>query len=377
MPIKPSRKGALEAGVTPRSPVRPPKRQLDQDADDLRALVAKRTSAEAVPNYKTDRQHKIVSTGFLSLDFALGVNGFAEGRIHAIEGETGAGKTAVIAAAGIAAFQRKYPTSVHSFVDAEGTADIDFFNLLGVDTSPERLIIFRPDSAEEALAISMLVMGYEINKNSYVLNPKLKPVCTNTYDSWAGSATDLVGMSPLARLGAEWWPRISGKARRVNTTVFAINQLREKPGVSFGDPRYGPGGKTFHFMQSTLLWATKTNVEKDEVTKMPVAHDLRLDIKKNKLAAPFHKIFLHLNYRTGFDRIVDAFTFLETRGVSMKVTADGNSYSFKYQAEGSQEEVTAKGRSAFLDALRGDPWAGEAFIETARQLAQEGIDGES
>ncbi len=47
----------------------------------------------------------------------------------------------------------------------------------------------------------------------------------------------------LNRLMKRWVSRMASR----NCTVFCINQLREKPGVSFGDPKYTPGGNAVGF----------------------------------------------------------------------------------------------------------------------------------
>ena len=47
----------------------------------------------------------------------------------------------------------------------------------------------------------------------------------------------------LSRLMRRWTPLV----RNQNIMMICINQLREKPGFSFGDPRYTPGGKSLPF----------------------------------------------------------------------------------------------------------------------------------
>lgn len=42
---------------------------------------------------------------------------------------------------------------------------------------------------------------------------------------------------------SEAFPTMSGLAANYNAVIFLLNQLREKPGVMFGDPLYSPGGR--------------------------------------------------------------------------------------------------------------------------------------
>ena len=340
---------------------------FEADANEIRARMAKLTSKESVPDPIAIQEVAVVSSGLLSLDYALGTGGFARGRLHSIEGPEGSGKTA-LAIHSVAHFQRLHNRSVHAFIDVEHTADYDFFSMLGADIDPRRLIILRPETAEEACAMVMGLMGYAIKDKLWKRDPSLTPVSTITYDSWAGSPTEEVGRAQLARVGSEWIPKIAITAGRTGTTIFWINQIRDNPGVVFGDPRYAPGGRALKHAQTTRLWVSTVNVEKDEATKMRVAHDLQINVQKNKLAPPFRRVHLHLNYRTGFDRIVDAFTFMEKRGVDLKESKGGNIYTFAFteKESGSGEKVRISGEEAFLDALRGNPGAAQAFLEQAQ-----------
>lgn len=346
------------------------------DADEVRARITKLTSdQEIAPDPIAVHRVDFVPSGFLSLDDALGIGGWALGRMHAFEGPADSGKTA-LAAAAIGAHQFRDPSSVHAFLSVEPHAgDEKFLATCGVNVDPKRFILLRPDSAEEADYACMVLMGYIEKDRKWVADPKAKSVSSITWDSWGGSPTDTMGMSSLARVGSEIWPRLTSRAQRTKTTMFVTNHLHTKPGVTFGDPRYGTGGDKFKFMQTTRLWITPKNVEKDELTKRRIAHDLRIDIVRNKVAPAFRKVELHLNYQTGFDRIVDAFTFLEERGVSLKEKADGNKYVFSFTTEEHErEEIRETGREAFVNALRGQPEAGEAFIHRATQLYAQGLD---
>lgn len=55
------------------------------------------------------------------------------------------------------------------------------------------------------------------------------------------------GMALNARAFSEILPRIIGKLSKKNVIILAINQVREKPGVSFGNPIYEPGGNSIKF----------------------------------------------------------------------------------------------------------------------------------
>lgn len=344
-------------------------------AEEVRKRVRALTSSITVPDPLAIRNLGVISTGFLLLDALLKIGGMPKGRVNTVEGAPGSGKTALIGAI-IGAHQIADPHSVHAFIDVEGTASIPFFEILSVNTNPSRFIYFKPGSAEEACEIAMYCMGFEMDKkkHAWIRDPQLPNLATVTYDSWAGSPTDTVGMSPLARVGSEWWPQLANKASRTGTTIYAINQLREKPGVSFGDPRYGPGGHTFEHAQSIRLWVTASNTLKDPETKAKLGHDLRVEIRKSKVATHAPPVTLHLSYATGFDYLADALSYSELRGRSFKSKAKGESnvYVFGFKEKDDDEEVQIvkeNGREAFLDAIREYPDAHEAFIKQAREIA--------
>ena len=90
-----------------------------------------------------------ISTGSLSLDLALGINGVPKGRIIEIYGPESSGKTTV--ALQICAESQKLGGSV-AFIDAEHALDPVYAKNLGVDV--DNLLISQPDTGEQGLEIA-------------------------------------------------------------------------------------------------------------------------------------------------------------------------------------------------------------------------------
>ncbi|MBQ8414205.1 MAG: DNA recombination/repair protein RecA, partial [Clostridia bacterium] len=90
-----------------------------------------------------------VSTGSLSLDFALGIGGIPRGRITEIYGPESSGKT-TIALHVIAEVQKQGGEA--AFIDAEHALDPVYAKKLGVDIN--ELIVSQPDCGEQALEIA-------------------------------------------------------------------------------------------------------------------------------------------------------------------------------------------------------------------------------
>src|SRR5579872_582183 len=98
-----------------------------------------------------------ISTGSISVDYALGVGGFPRGRINEIYGPESSGKT-TIALQVIAEAQKK--GGMAAFIDVEHALDPIYAKKLGVDV--DNLLVSQPDYGEQALEIT----GALVNSSS-------------------------------------------------------------------------------------------------------------------------------------------------------------------------------------------------------------------
>src|SRR6188474_2545117 len=89
-----------------------------------------------------------ISTGAVSLDYALGIGGVPRGRVIEIFGPESSGKT-TLALQVIAQAQKL--GGMAAFVDAEHALDSQYAVKLGVDL--ENLLVSQPDNGEQALEI--------------------------------------------------------------------------------------------------------------------------------------------------------------------------------------------------------------------------------
>ncbi len=95
-----------------------------------------------------------VSTGSLSLDFALGIGGIPRGRITEIYGPESSGKT-TIALHVIAEAQKEGGKA--AFIDAEHALDPLYAKKLGVDIN--ELLVSQPDCGEQGLEIAEMLVN--------------------------------------------------------------------------------------------------------------------------------------------------------------------------------------------------------------------------
>src|SRR5688500_19150978 len=89
-----------------------------------------------------------ISTGSISIDYALGIGGLPRGRVTEIYGPESSGKT-TLALQVIAEAQKL--GGMAAFVDAEHALDAQYAQKLGVDL--ENLLVSQPDNGEQDLEI--------------------------------------------------------------------------------------------------------------------------------------------------------------------------------------------------------------------------------
>jgi recombination protein RecA len=178
-----------------------------------------------------------ISTGSISIDYALGIGGLPRGRVIEIYGPESSGKT-TLALQVIAEAQRE--GGMAAFVDAEHALDAQYAQNLGVDL--ENLLVSQPDNGEQALEIvEVLVRSNSVDV--VVVDSVAALVPKAEIDGEMGEAQ----MGLQARLMSQALRKLTGVVSKSKTTLIFINQLREKIGVMFGNPETTTGGRALKF----------------------------------------------------------------------------------------------------------------------------------
>jgi len=243
-------------------------------------------------------------TGSIALDLALGVGGFPRGRVVEIFGPEASGKT-LLSLSAIANTQKLKGTA--AFIDVEHALTPKFARLLGVDTSS--LYYSQPDNGEQALGIME-----DIIKSGYFDIVVLDSVAGLVTEAELECAMGDGKMAPIAILMANALRKMTASVSRTKTVAIFINQLREKPATMFGSPEYTPGGKALKFFSSIRIDARKKQVEKDAAGR-PTGHNVECYIVKNKVAPPFERCHIKLNYTSGIDHVHDIVETAKKMGV--------------------------------------------------------------
>jgi recombination protein RecA len=281
------------------------------------------------------RNIKVISTGCLTLDYALGIGGIPRGRITEIYGPESSGKTTVCLHV-VAEAQKNKLTC--AYIDAEQALDPVYAENLGVNV--KELIISQPDSGEQGLDIAHKLaesgcVDLIVVDSVAALTPRAE------IDGDIGDSH--IGLQ--ARLMSQALRKMTPIINKTETALVFINQLREKIGMMMPgqSPETTPGGKALKFYASVRLDVRRIGSVKqgDEF----IANKTKVKVVKNKLASPFKIAEFEITFGKG---ISNDGCILDLALAGDIIQKSGSWFSYK-------GERIAQGKEAMKAWLENDP----------------------
>lgn len=295
----------------------------------------------------------VIPTGNLLIDQALGVGGFARGRIVEVYGPESSGKTTLTLTA-IAQAQKA--GGLAAFIDVEHALDPNYARRLGVKM--DELLVSQPSSGEEALRIcETLVRSNALDV--IVVDSVAALVTRQELDGEIGDST----VGAQARLMSAALRKLTAIISKARTCVIFTNQIREKIGVMFGNPETTPGGKALKFYASVRVDIRRIGAIKSSDGTV-TGNRTKCKIVKNKLAPPYTEAEFDIMYNEGISNVGSLLDLAMEFDILQK---RGSWISYK----GSQ---LAQGRDAAKEALKNDAAIYTEIEEAVKaKLAEKGL----
>lgn len=316
-------------------------------------------SPELFPDFTRIKQIDTIRSPSAIINSITGIGGFPRGRVTEIYGPFSSGKT-TIAIEVSAEAQRTAKDARILYLDYEHAFDAVYGHKLGLDLAEDRFILAQPDNFEMGaqIAIDFLEAGLVdmiVVDSAAAMTPKSE--LEGRFDDEGGSQK-----GTQAALMAQWLARVTkmiNKGRK--PALVIINQTRAVISIGGRPQKNAPktqaaGGNALKFYSSIRLELDIISQEGDEnrgskgTDQIYTQNRVRVTCVKNKLAPPFMRGSLVIQYGKGINNLVSVAELAEARLGIMS----GAGF-FKYEGKTPETSLSCRGREAFQQNLESNP----------------------
>ena len=328
------------------------------DADaQLDVRLAHETIGEKLP---------VISSGSLVLDDALSSGGLPKGRLIQFYGAPGSGKT-LMAMLAMKEAQIQDPTSQQMFIDAEGTFDAKWAEILGLDVT--RIIVVDGETAVIGRSCFEMILGVpKEDKKTHELVGKSKQGLLDmimagefninmvVLDSLGaiippGEDVSVVGkmnMALLARFLTTTFRKLSLDANRAMVPFIFINHKKANMDPYGVDHSFSGGNTYAHFLSANVYFEAVARADAQilDEKEQKVGHTMRATIEKSKFGPYPRKCEFKVNFGVG---VIDKHEEIAQLALDYNVVVKTSTVSHEY---GDKKWV---GFPKFCEALKDDP----------------------
>jgi len=276
---------------------------------------------------KPDTDLEVYSTGSIDFDYtALGIGGFAKGKLYEMIGWEGTGKSTICGHVTASCQSKKGKVL---YIDGEHAVDKKYFQALGVDT--ESMLLSQPSCGEEGFNVALeLINTGEIDL--VIIDSDSSLIPKKQLDGDIGD--HVIGHK--AKLNSNAYPKLKTALSKHNVCVIVISQFREKIGQMFGDPRTTQGGHALKFYSDCRMEVSKTPIK--DGTDI-IGHLTKIKVIKNKMAAPFKLATFEIAFGIGIDKITEVLNLLTKFKLGRKYKETYTFEDVKYEINDFKEMI--------------------------------------
>ena len=328
------------------------------DSDDqLDYKMAHETIGQKLP---------VISSGTISLDDALSSGGLPKGRLIQYYGAPGSGKTLMVMLA-IKEAQLDDPDAQQVFIDAEGTFDPKWAEILGLDLS--KIILVEGDTAVNGRKCFEMVLGVpKEDAKTHILKGKSKEGLLDkiisgefninliALDSLGsiippGEDTSAVGkmnMALLARFLTTTFRKLSLEVSKAQVPFIIINHKKANMDPYGVDHTYSGGNTYAHFLSANVYFepVNRADAKILDEKENKIGQTIRATIEKSKFGPWPRKCEFKVDFGIG---VIDAHEEIAQLALDYNVVTKPTSVSHEY---GDKKWV---GFPKYCESIKEDP----------------------